>query len=656
MIKLREMLQGLSDSVLPHGTLPVPEVQPACRTQEMVASRLGLAGAIIKCTGDVYLAVPCEPSALTQASKKIPMSPTGDMTVIKEYSEVERQTLSISSVMYNIITPTAAGVAGAGGITIMGLSARFRTVAAPSGLAEFQVSINGGQWTTKAMAELATVSGKEWLPWDGRQEQPPPIPVAAGVPAYAAAKATAAAANSIVGEPPAGIMRRASLSVMGINLTSSEEVAAFLGAWGEVNELVRPVTVALATAAAAPASGDGETVKAARAAAAAVDAEAGSIIDSIGTAVQQEVIDTAATFTGRGLVAGPSERGGFLAIAMRVVASRQAAAAAIIPSAHVGGGAGGAGLGTGGRNADIPLPGGDAAAIAAAVAAAMGDPAPDAALVEARRRIGSAGLAMAPGLLEQVIVQVAGLLRASPEFSGGQAAVPPTGGFTPAALPRQLAEAGLPFALIRPAGQGGDVTPAEVVAALAHASARTPRELCDMLATVAGRQASPAFFIDDPEYDAIHAAKDFDKIAEGVAYTSPEATWGGCVRRLRDIITDFSNQPLASAGKRQEEASLGDQAAKVRGTALRKAPATAAGRVKATAHHIISGLTQHGVHTAERTAVHFKGAIEETQRIAQTPYASKAIPFLTSDGSLIGDLPDKSECNSGLAHTTHGPT
>ena len=38
MIKLREMLQGLSDSVLPHGTLPVPVVQPAVRTQEMMAS------------------------------------------------------------------------------------------------------------------------------------------------------------------------------------------------------------------------------------------------------------------------------------------------------------------------------------------------------------------------------------------------------------------------------------------------------------------------------------------------------------------------------------------------------------------------------------------------------------------------------------------
>ena len=256
--------------------------------------------------------MPCEPSALTQASKKIPLSPTGDIKAIKEYSEAEWQTLAIASVMYNIITPTTAGVAGAEGINIMGLSARFRTVAEPSGLAEFQVSINGGTWATKPMAELATVSGKEWLPWDGRQEQPPPIPAATGVPAYAAAKTTVAAANSIVGEPPAGIMRRTSLSVMGINMASSEEVAAFLGSCGEVNELVRPMTVALATAAAARTPGDGETVKAAWAAAAAVDAEAGLIIDSIGTSVQQEVIDTAATFVGRGLTAGPSERGGFL--------------------------------------------------------------------------------------------------------------------------------------------------------------------------------------------------------------------------------------------------------------------------------------------------------------------------------------------------------
>ena len=639
---LKGALAELAHAVLPPDIPAVEAVDPAMNPSDPVSARKRLEGSIAKCLDGTYLLVPPVTSGLTAASKKTPFSASGDIVDSVDRSEAAVAALSVTSVIYGIITDAAGSGARAAELKTAGspgLPIEVRTVVDPNGrLTHLAISVNGGAPVDKTPEELLTIIGESWQPWAGAPAGPPPFPVEPGVPDAATAAATALGATLVIGEGAHRAMAAASLNIIGITITSCADAAGLLGATANAPEHVRAAVVALAAVSSPPAAGDGPTLIAARAAAVKVSAAFRAVIAAL-SQLHQPIITAAAHLSSIGVTPLIPELGGLMADA--IARSESAVPPPAPPPPPPGGG----------------LTAVAAAAVAAALAAAgiAASPPADPLRAEAERLLGGAS-ALASVEREAAIQQVIAQLRAAGWTPPAAPAAPPHAhGSSP---PPSIA-----FQALRIAGSDG-MAPDEVVAAIAGAFGKPATDFTAMLAKACDGPEPSAFFAGDAALSAAKAATYFDIVVGDRTFEARPRDWREAGARLDGIITARPVAPTPHSGGHGAAGGQQQGAAKRSAsgtTAVNKATAKTASvgeakyRISASSH-TVSPLADQAVIDAELAAEKLDDPIAELARMRSTAYGAAAVPYVMSDGTVSGNMPSTGTSTTGECPRPRTPT
>ena len=141
-------------TVLPPGIPERAAVPPGWVAAEAIQSRERLAGSIVRMTGGTFQAFDPTTSQLSANSKKLALSATGDLAVVKELNEAAVVALGIESVIYGILTTDSAAGSEAASLSAAGLPAEVRTVPATGGLQEVQLCVGGGAAQTMSINDI----------------------------------------------------------------------------------------------------------------------------------------------------------------------------------------------------------------------------------------------------------------------------------------------------------------------------------------------------------------------------------------------------------------------------------------------------------------------------------------------------------------------
>lgn len=621
---LRSAVAGAAATVLPPGIPERAAVPPGWVAAEAVQSRERLAGSIVKLTGGTaFQAFDPATSTLSAQSKKLALSATGDLTVVKELNEAAVGALGIESVIYGILTTDSAAGSEAASLSAAGLPAEVRTVPATGGLQEVQLRVGGGAPQTMSINDMVKAIGREWCAWEGVASGPPPIPAAPGIPDESAAQGTALAAGQIFGEGPARAMRIASLGVMGLTISTCGEATELLCAVGGNPGDGRAMAVAMAADTPGVAAGEGATLTAAREAVALVATAAQAAIDGMDPAAHAHVGQAAGQLRALGVTVGITQMGGLMAqaLGLRAVTPAPPPPPAVPP-------------------AGPPPSGGGAGGVAAAVAAALGGAAEDGAASEARRRMAVHGASLTAEQLEQAVAQVASSLRAS-GFAGSSGRVAPE----PEAAGGRAASAAAPMlGCLRIAGAEG-LTNAAVLDQLAGVLGGTAEGLAAMLTRTVGKPAIDAFFAGDAGHAADTAAQHFHEVMGAATFVQAPATWLDAAHRLRDLVTAYPG-PAPAGGSPAADGAGAGAIGQARPGAMEDAVKVAVKAASASAKHsvsniVIGGLTGSMVTQAEVAASPMECPIAEVARVRGTSYGELALPLIYSDGTVSGAMPAK---------------
>ena len=604
---LERAATALASAILDPSTPKVPAVPAAVTGNDIANARERLRGAIGRNTaGPTFFLFPDVPSTLGATSKKLHVSEGGDPAAGSDRTEAQMGALNIDSVVYNLCMGDAAG-SSAAGLTLAGdpsQAVTLRPIAA-SPFVGIRASIGAGAPQDISIDQAVALVGKEWLPWAGADEQPPPIAAQVGIPLVAAALATAIDPAVIYGPTgPSHVMRAAALGVITTAWTQCDHVADFVA--GLVNrDIARPLVVALAALGVPPAAGEGSMLTAVRAAAPTFFSALADAIDSL-PPLHAEIIAANDRVTNLHMVVGHYQAGRHAGQALE-----RAERAAPPPPPP----------------APIPPPGVDP--VAAAIAAALGAAPPaDPLETEARKRLAGSGLS--PLLLDQAVVGLVAALRASGWTPPAPSAPPPPPG--PTAPP----PIGATFSGLRIPGSE-HLSPLEVVHAIASAFGKSDAELAAAITVAAGKPPPDAFFLGDAEGLAIQAAADWDAICVGATIDPlPPSSWLEAGRRIRLEADGFRERSARARASGGHGASTEEAADK---TNIPKA--SAKGKATAASALVIAGLTAKSVVDAEMVAVKLADPIGEALRIKQTSYGARALTYLLSDGTVTGSMPTK---------------
>ena len=134
MEKLKEAWRAFSSTILPEHIPPKEVVPASIQSNEMVQSRQSLAGGLARHgTGAFLLFTPGDRPDLSNASKKIPITLTGDPADSKDYTDTERHALGISDIMLNVLSPTDGSASSSSYVPhqVAGLPAKITAIPAP---------------------------------------------------------------------------------------------------------------------------------------------------------------------------------------------------------------------------------------------------------------------------------------------------------------------------------------------------------------------------------------------------------------------------------------------------------------------------------------------------------------------------------------------
>ena len=616
MDKLKVALGSLKKLVLPDGTPPIEAVPPSIDTAAMADSRARLAGAIGLAADGKWFAFPPGPDKLSAGSKKLCVSDDGVLAQAKDLSETQVAAIGFKEVILNVLTDqTSTGSAAPVVWRAGGLDAVIKTVANASGLKKVAVSLAGQSPAEIACDQLTTVfPAMRQLPWGGSAGGPPPLKLIAGMPDEATALAAALTPATVLGASPAGALRQAQLNVMSVTFDTCDKAGLFVcGLAEETSDMARTTTSGFAALNAA-AGAAGSELASAQDLATELSHAFCSYIDSIPAAAVSSTAERVRELTAVGLAPGPRQTGILLAQAVAALPSVISPASVPVPHPPAG--------------AASP------AAVASAITAALGSiaPPPDAAAVEATRRLAANRSSLeAAGAYSAVLQGVTAALRAQ---GFGAAATPsatasataPTAAAAAAAAGSAHPPAPAPvvaptFPYLRPVGSESAPT-RTVVQQIAAAFGRSELELVTMLASTVERPATDPFFASDAEHEAELAAADYGRVVAHTstsqiiesfmtafssqppfgAAASPPPDWHAAGHRLRAIVSAYRHPPAAAAdaGPSREHvrrSSSDDQ----RGTQVPKATSTK--RSVSASALVIAGLTEPSVIEAERLAV-----------------------------------------------------
>ena len=624
---LVDAASGLAHTILPAGTPSVPAVPASFPTSDTISARKRLEGAVLHSSASgAYFTVPPIESSLTGASKKLLLSADGNAESAAEKTEAALTALNIDTVCLNLFRSEAGGSADQLAMGVLrvggradGLEVKLSPLVNNAGLTHMRAVVAGGAANDVPINDAVTLVGREWLPWGGRPEQPPPIPAGPGIPLAAAAAVAAIDAATILGGGNSSVMRLASLNVMGVTLNTADDLAAFISGLTDAPSQRRPLSVALAAIAAPPAAADGAILAAARAAAPGLIDALRVTIDGAGPH-HDAVVDATANLTGLGIASGPAEIGRMLGRAITVAEAIAPAPAPPPPGPP-----------------PTP-PAGGVDPVAAAVAAALGTAAPDPTRTEAARRLAAdvAAASLTPAQHASAVDAIAAALRSSgftPPAATARGAPPAR---APALIP--------PFAHLRIHGAEA-MSNTRVITEIANAFGQQPSALLAMLATAAGMPPPDPFFAADVEGAADEAAElwlEVEPHLHAASKAAPPTSWLEAGRRLRAAVAAATLAAVAPgtsnpAGHRTASSTAADH----EGCTQLKQSSGGKGRSVAASAHIINVLTTQPIIDAERAADKLSDPLDEASRIRKTAYGPQFVTFALSDGTVFNPMTNK---------------
>ena len=156
------------------------------------------------------------------------------MASAKELNESQVHALGLEALLLSAITDEVADASNPGRpLQRGGLDASVKPLADSGGLKAAAVSLAGGNPATIGINDLpSTFPALQWVPWGGRPGAPPQLITLTGILDEATAATTAISRDSSLGVAPAGALRQAALSVIGISITTCKKLADFACGFG----------------------------------------------------------------------------------------------------------------------------------------------------------------------------------------------------------------------------------------------------------------------------------------------------------------------------------------------------------------------------------------------------------------------------------------